>query len=92
MILKIFRSISSDFDSEVLQDDIDRLVECSETWQVFFNITKCKAMTIGNTSEVRNYTIHTNSFKEQFPQLMKKQTWVFDLPLTSNFQGTSTSS
>ena len=30
---KVFRSISSGLDSEILQDDIDRLVEWSETWQ-----------------------------------------------------------
>ena len=61
---KVFRSISSGLDSEILQDDIDRLVEWSETWQAFFNITKCKVMTIGNASEVRHYTMHTNSFNE----------------------------
>ena len=41
---KIFRSISSDLDSEILQDDFDHLVVWSETWQAFFNIIKCKAM------------------------------------------------
>ena len=43
---------------------VDGLVEWSETWQAFFNITKCKAMTISNASEVRHYTMHTNSFNE----------------------------
>ena len=68
MIPKVVRSISSGLDS-VLQDDIDHLVEWSETWQAFFNITKCKIMTIGNTYEVRHYTMHTNSLMKQCPQL-----------------------
>ena len=50
--------------SEILQDHIDQLVEWSETWQAFINIIKCKAMMIGNASEVRHYTMKTNSFNE----------------------------
>ena len=45
--LKVFRTIEGIHDQEVLQSDLNKLVEWSETWQMKFNLSKCKIMHIG---------------------------------------------
>jgi hypothetical protein len=40
-----------------LQNDIDTLVEWSNTWNLYFNATKCKIMHIGNTNPEREYVM-----------------------------------
>ena len=40
---KVFRKIKSDADRQHLQDDLNKLIEWSEKWQMLFNFGKCKA-------------------------------------------------
>ena len=37
----LYRSINTVNDSDILQNDIDKLVSWSKTWQMQFNVTKC---------------------------------------------------
>ena len=43
---KVFRKIKSDADRQQLQDDLNRLTEWSEKWQMLFNYGKCKCLHI----------------------------------------------
>ena len=38
---KVFRKIKSDADRQHLQDDLNKLIEWSEKWQMMFNFGKC---------------------------------------------------
>ena len=40
-----------------LQDDIDKLVKWSNTWQLFFNVDKCKVLHYGKKNPKFNFTI-----------------------------------
>ena len=42
-------------DREVLQRDLDRLVQCSEVWQMRFNVYKCKVMYLERENPGGNY-------------------------------------
>ena len=44
---KLFRSVTSDEEHVVLQNDLDMLADWSETWQLKFNASKCKVLHIG---------------------------------------------
>ena len=48
---KIFREIRSDEDKVILQRDIDKMVEWSETWLLRFHPDKCVYMSIGNPNK-----------------------------------------
>ena len=41
---KVFRKIKSDADRQHLQDDLNKLIEWSEIWQMLFNFGKCKCL------------------------------------------------
>ena len=41
---KVFRKIKSDADRQYLQDDLNKLTEWSEKWQMLFNFGKCKCL------------------------------------------------
>ena len=45
---KLFRVIKQEYDREILQSDIDKLVNWSETWLLSFHPDKCKVMNIGD--------------------------------------------
>ena len=38
---KMFRKIKNDADRQHLQDDLNKLIEWSEKWQMVFNVGKC---------------------------------------------------
>ena len=44
---KLFRKVKEIGDKQNLQDDIDKLVKCSEKWQMLFNFGKCKCLHTG---------------------------------------------
>ena len=44
-----------------LQQDIDRLQQWSETWQLRFNASKCKVMHLGNQKEPHIYSMSSNN-------------------------------
>ena len=47
----------SDADRQHLQDDLNKLIEWSEKWQMLFNFGKCKCLHTGHGNEDAQYTI-----------------------------------
>ena len=47
---QIFRALHEPEDYSYLQDDLDRLVEWSQLWQLHFNDSKCKVLHMGNSN------------------------------------------
>ena len=54
---KIFRALHEPEDYSYLQDDLDRLVEWSQLWQLHFNDSKCKVLHMGNSNPSHCYTV-----------------------------------
>ena len=54
---KVFRKIKSDADRQHLQDDLNKLIEWSEKWQMLFNFGKCKGLHTGHGNEDAQYTM-----------------------------------
>ena len=54
---KVFRKIKSDADRQHLQDDLNKLIELSEKWQMLFNFGKCKCLHTGYGNEDAQYTM-----------------------------------
>ena len=54
---KLFRKIQSDADRQQLQDDLNKLNEWSEKWQMLFNYGKCKCLHTGHGNEDAQYTM-----------------------------------
>ena len=54
---KVFRTIKSDADRQHLQDDLNKLIEWSEKWQMLFNFGKCKCLHTGHGNEDAQYTM-----------------------------------
>ena len=48
---KVFTKIKSDADRLLLQDDLNKLTEWSEKWQMLFNFGKCKCLHSGHWNE-----------------------------------------
>ena len=50
--IKLFRNVSSSIDISTIEDDLKIIQDWSETWQMKFNIDKCKVIHFGsrNTS------------------------------------------
>ena len=44
--VKIFRKIKSNYDSDVLQNDLKLLEIWAKRWKMYFNVEKCKVMSI----------------------------------------------
>ena len=66
---KVFRKIKSDADRQHLQDDLNKLIEWSEKWQMLFNFGKCKCLHTGHGNEDAQYTmgdtVLNTTFKEK---------------------------
>ena len=54
---KVFRKIESDADRQHLQDDLNKLTEWFEKWQMLFNFGKCKCLHTGHGNEDAQYTM-----------------------------------
>ena len=54
---KVFRKIKSDADRQHLQDDLNKLIEWSEKWQMLFNFGKCKCLHTGHGNEDAQHTM-----------------------------------
>ena len=54
---KVFRKIKSDADRQHLQDDLNKLTEWSEKWQMLFNFGKCKCLHTGHGNVNEQYTM-----------------------------------
>ena len=53
----MFRKIKSDADKQHLQDDLNKLTESSEKWQMLLNVWKCKCLHTGHGNEDDQYTM-----------------------------------
>jgi hypothetical protein len=62
--VKLYTRIESSYDSDRLQQNVDRLVHWADTWQLGISIKKCQALNVGTrqrTSELfAEYNIGTN--------------------------------
>ena len=52
---KLFRKVTNVTDKQSLQDDLYKLVKCSEKWQMLFNFGKCKCIHIGHGNMDEEY-------------------------------------
>ena len=57
---KLYRTIITSDDSNILQSDLDLLVEWCKVWQMNFNYTKCKHLFFGLNSPSRQYTMSSS--------------------------------
>jgi ribonucleases P/MRP protein subunit RPP40 len=60
---KIACRARDDLDRKSLQEDLDKLVEWSETWCMRFNFDKCKIMHFGNGNACIEYTMAGNKLE-----------------------------
>ena len=54
---KLYHPITSPDDQQILQEDIDKLWEWSEKWQLPFNANKCKIIHYGRNNPRYEYMI-----------------------------------
>ena len=52
---KLFRQISDSVDTRGMQEDLDRLVEWADKWQMEFNVSKYKVMHVGKRNSRHSY-------------------------------------
>ena len=52
---KVYRRVASDDDRAKLQEDINSLVQWSDTWQLRFNADKCKVLQLGHNNNQYTY-------------------------------------
>ena len=53
---KVFRQIKSDADRQQVQDNLNKLTEWSENWQMLFNLGKCMCLHTVHGNEDAQYT------------------------------------
>lgn len=58
---KIGRPVANDNDARMLQEDLDRLSEWSEKWQMKFNVNKCSVMSVGKGNVPVDYKLNNTS-------------------------------
>ena len=54
---ELFRQISDAVDTRGMQEDLDRLVEWADKWQMKFNVSKCKVMHAGKRNPRQSYSM-----------------------------------
>ena len=54
---KLCKNICTEADREALQQDLDRLDEWSQQWQMKFNVDKCSVIHIGHKNKQYNYKL-----------------------------------
>ena len=54
---KIYHTVRSPKDIEILQSDFHRLVEWSKDWQMLFNTDKCKVLHVGFNNPHIDYSM-----------------------------------
>ena len=56
-VTTVFRKLKSDADRQQLQDDLSKLTEWSEKWQILFTFWKCNCLHTGHGNEDAQYTV-----------------------------------
>ena len=64
----VYRQINSPDDHRILQEDLQKLVERSKTWQMEFNVDKCAIMNFGTLRNIFKFNYKT---KNQSLQVVK---------------------
>jgi hypothetical protein len=60
---KLFQGISSTEDCLQLQDDLNRLVDWSQKWQMSFNEAKCNVLHLGSTNPCYEYSMRNTTLE-----------------------------
>ena len=60
---KLFRTVKSIDDCNILQNDLDMLSQWTNEWLLSFNVDKCKVMHIGKNNPKLEYTRTENENK-----------------------------
>jgi len=60
---KLLRQVRDIADTVGMQEDLDRLVECSDKWQMQFNVSKCKVMHMGKKNPRHTYYMSSNGLR-----------------------------
>ena len=55
---KIARRIKEDQDRQEMQEDLERLSEWAEKWEMAFNVEKCKVMHVGKKNPKHEYEMN----------------------------------
>ena len=55
---KVYRSVPTAEDIDILQQDINNLCQWSKDWQMLFNVKKCKVLNIGNNNAYCDYCMN----------------------------------
>ncbi len=61
---KLCKTVCTDADREALQQDLDRLSEWSQKWQMKFNVDKCSVIHLGHKNKQFNYSLGENELKK----------------------------
>ena len=61
---KLFGEVAENEDVERMRDDLRRLFEWSEDWQMLFNIVKCKVLHIGRNNKRAKYYLGGEQLEE----------------------------
>ena len=54
---KLCKNVNNNRDALLLQDDLNKIHEWSETWQMKFNLDKCKVLHLGYNNNESNYNL-----------------------------------
>ena len=60
---KLYKTVSNVDDHNILQNDLDKLLEWSQKWQMSFNIGKCGVMHAGHQNPLLSYDMDGNCLK-----------------------------
>ena len=61
---KLFGQVHLRKDSSILQNDIKKIIEWSEHWQLPFNTGKCKSLNIGTSNPLTRYRMGDHELKQ----------------------------
>lgn len=70
---KMWSVLRSEEDSRMLQEDLDRLTEWSENWQLLFNTEKCKIMHMGHKQKTEYYMQDAAGNKKKLLETTKER-------------------
>jgi hypothetical protein len=79
---KMVSVVNENKDWKALQQDLRRLQEWSEKWQLKLNRTRCKVMHLGKTNRMYKYNMIENETVKTLDVSWKKKTW--ESGLTTN--------
>ena len=79
---KLYRTITSESDCNILQQDLNNVIDWGNMWLTNFNLHKCKVLSFGIQVNVRNiYSMSLLVKNICWMELKRKMTWVYYLTL-----------